>query len=72
MTDKELQDNYLGKRIRVPFRDSTVTGICKFIGHNPHLPTWELQVTIGRLPISNVDETKIELITNESRDPRTK
>jgi hypothetical protein len=71
MTDKELQDKYLGKRIRVSFKDDTVTGICKFIGHNPYLPSWELQVTIDRFPISNVDETKIELLTDKSKDLRT-
>lgn len=80
MTDKELQGKYLGKRIRVPYKypngrvydnPTFVAGICKFIGHNPHLPSWELQITIERMPIPNVDEKTIELITNETKDART-
>lgn len=66
---KELQDKFLGKRIRVPwnsaysYRDSdTVTGICTFIGINEHFPSWNLQVTVDRLPLTNVDHTKIELL----------
>lgn len=79
MTDKELQDRYLGQKVRIPFHhpmgvgsdNKTITGICKFIGHNPHLPSWGLQLTIGRTPVPNVDETTIEIITNETEDPRT-
>lgn len=75
MTDKELKDKYLGKRISVPWkhpnpllrgdRNDNVTGICKNIGHNSKLPSWGLVVVIGRFPISNVDYTQIKIINNE-------
>lgn len=69
---KELQDKFLGKRISVPWTNTTgfgtkipndtVVGICEFIGPNPLFPSWGLQVTIGRMPITNVDYTKIKLV----------
>lgn len=69
---KALQDKFLGKRIRIPCNNttgfginvpgSTVTGVCFFIGYNPHCPSWELQVTLNRTPYTNVDHTKIELV----------
>ena len=71
MTDKELKDTYLGKRIEVPYKypipnigsgKETVAGICKNIGHNPSLPSWGIVVVIGRLPIPNVDPLKIKIL----------
>ncbi len=70
MTDKELQDLYLGKKIEVPYKHPmnvgsekpTVAGICQFIGHNSVFPSWDLQVTIDRMPISNVDPLTIKII----------
>lgn len=69
---KELQDKFLGKKIRVPWINNTgfgivrdndsIVGICEFIGPNKHFPSFGLQVTIGRMPIRNVDHTKIELV----------
>lgn len=69
---KELQDKFLGKRIRVPYTNTTgygtktandsVVGLCQFIGPNPNFPTWGLQVTLDRMPITNVDYKKIELV----------
>lgn len=73
MTDKELKDKYLGKRISVPWthpepkvgsREDSVTGICKNIGHNPSLPSWGLVVVIGRFPIQNVDYSQIKILEN--------
>ena len=65
----ELQKKYLGKKIKVPIDNKIlntnlryIIGNCDFIGYNEYLPSWGLQVTIDRLPISNVDVTKIELI----------
>jgi len=66
---KELQDKFLGKKISVPsnkytgfgMRSDFTVGKCKFIGYNPHLPSWGLQVTLDRTPIRNVDHIKIKL-----------
>lgn len=65
---QELQTKFLGKKISVPYtyngfgcKSEYIVGVCKFIGHNKHFPEWELQVTIGRMPIQNVDHRKIKL-----------
>lgn len=66
---KQLQDKFLGKRISVPYNgpykrgnDDTVGGVCEYLDYNPNFPSWGLQVTISRMPIQNVDHTKIKLI----------
>lgn len=66
---KQLQDKFLGKRISVPYNgpykrgnDDIVAGVCEYLNYNPNFPSWGLQVTIGRMPIQNVDHTKIKLI----------
>lgn len=69
---KALQEKFLGKRIRIPYVNTTgfgtvrpddfAVGTCNFIGYNPHCPSWELQVTLNRTPYTNVDHTKIELV----------
>lgn len=74
MTDKELQEKYLGKRIQIPYSylnnigssRPTVEGICKFIGHNPNFPSWGIQVTIERMPVTNVDISTIKIIENDN------
>jgi hypothetical protein len=75
---KELQDKFLGKLISVPWENTTgfgivkpndtINGICEFIGPNPHFPSFGLQVTIGRMPIRNVDYKRIKIIEYESFD----
>jgi hypothetical protein len=68
--EKQLQDKFLGKRIRIPWvnpsgmgtNQDTITGICNFIGINENFPTFGLQVTIERTPIRDVDHTKIQLV----------
>ena len=64
---KQLQDKFLGKRILVPWIDNDgnlgfVGGKCEFIDYNPKFPSWGLQVTVSRMPIQNVDPSKIRLI----------
>jgi len=62
---QELEDKFLGKKITVPFDKgvgaNTLTGKCTFIGYNPLLPTWGLQVTIERTPVTNVNHSSIRL-----------
>jgi len=66
-----LQLKYLGKKIILPdtnqytgfgIQGGMVGGICQSIGYNENFPSWGLTVVIGRLPITNVDHTKIELV----------
>lgn len=47
---KQLEEMLIGKRVKT----KGVSGICSFIGYNECLPRWDLQITIGRMPISNV------------------
>lgn len=75
LTQEELEDlraKFLGKKISikhenttgygVPSRDGLASGICKFIGYNENFPSWELQVTLDRTPLTNVDHKTIKLI----------
>ena len=63
---KHLEETFKGKRISVKDgKGETWIGECYFIGHNPHLPSWGLQVTLDRTPISNVVLSSIKLV-----DPR--
>jgi hypothetical protein len=71
----ELKSRFLGKRIRVPdtnkytgfgIEGGHIEGICEFIGINPNIPSWGLQVTIGRLPITDVKINSISLIEDRN------
>jgi len=58
----QLQEQFLGKRISVEDgKGKTWVGECQFIGHNQYIPSWGLQVTISRTPITNVKIKWIEL-----------
>ena len=54
----ELRKQILGKKIEV--RDNG--GICEYFGYNKYLPTYGLQVTIGRMPITNLKLTEIKVL----------
>lgn len=62
MTDEELREKFLGKRVEVEFRESTIVGICNNIGHNGHLSSWGLVVVVNRLPVTNLNESQIKLV----------
>jgi hypothetical protein len=69
---KELKEKFYGKRVEVPIQKRkdgmgsssklTVIGECQFIGYNDMFPSFGLQVTLDRMPITNVDHTKIKLV----------
>ena len=58
-------------RVKVPFRDNfgkvvpnqftTACGVCEFVGPNPRLG-WELQITIGRMPVKVEHVNDIEIM----------
>jgi len=65
---KHLEETFKGKRISVEDSKGEVwIGECYFIGHNPYLPSWGLQVTLDRTPISNVKLSSIKIV--EPRKP---
>ena len=69
---KELQDKFLGKQVKVPWVNTTgygiireddyVMGKCEYLDYNPFFPNRGLQITINRMPITDIDYKKIELI----------
>ena len=60
---KHLVETFKDKRISVRNdKGETFVGNCYFIGHNPYLPSWGLQVTLDRHPVSNVVLSSIKLV----------
>lgn len=58
----ELRNKFLGQKISLTDGDGDKwVGIANFIGHNPFFPSWGLQITIGRTPITNVKIDSIKL-----------
>jgi hypothetical protein len=58
----QLQEQFLGKRISVEDeKGERWVGECQFIGPNPFFPSWGLQVTINRTPVTNVKIKSIHL-----------
>lgn len=62
---KLLEEQFLGKRISVKTKTGNIAGICQFIGNNEFFPSWGLQVTVSRMPLTNVEIKNISLIENE-------
>lgn len=61
MNLEQLQSS-IGKRVSVKMADkSVVCGVLQFAGNNENFPSWGLQLTIDRMPITNVDVNNIEL-----------
>jgi hypothetical protein len=53
-----IRETLIGKRVRA--RD--IIGVCEFFGYNDFFPSWKLQVTIGRLPVTHLELSDIELV----------
>lgn len=59
----DLKKRFQGKRVSlVDGKGEKWVGEVWFIGYNPFFPTWELQVTLGRTPITNVDPKSIRVL----------
>ena len=59
---KMLEDQFLGKRVMVKTKIGKIGGICQFIGNNEYIPSFGLQVTVSRMPITNVEIKDITLL----------
>lgn len=63
MTQQEINDlkrRFQGERVSlIDGKGEKWVGQVNFIGYNPYLPSWDLQVTLDRTPISNVDVKSI-------------
>lgn len=58
---KELKDKFIGKHISVEGDGGRFVGTCDFLGYS-HFESWGFQVTIDRMPVSNVKIKSIYLI----------
>jgi hypothetical protein len=63
MTQQEINDlkrKFQGERVSlIDGKGEKWVGQVYFIGYNPYFPSWELQVTLDRTPITNVDPKSI-------------
>lgn len=57
-----LRQTALGKKVRVENEDGVHVGRCTFIGYNPFLPSWGLQLTVGNKPVMRAKLSTIEVI----------
>jgi hypothetical protein len=65
---KHLEETFKGKRISVEDSKGIVwVGDCEFIGHNSFFPSWGLQVTLNRTPITNVKLSSIQIRETSKR-----
>lgn len=56
----DLKRRFQGERVSlIDGKGEKWVGRVDFIGYNPYFPTWELQVTLERTPITNVDPKSI-------------
>lgn len=60
----ELAQLLIGKRVQVKGNTppELYGGILTFIGPNPYFPSWGIQATISRMPISNIDLNSLKEI----------
>lgn len=59
---KMLEDKFLGKRVMVKTKIGKIGGVCQFIGNNEYIPSFGLQITVDRMPITNIKIQDITLI----------
>ena len=57
-----LKEQFLGKRVSIGTPKGKFAGVCNFIGHNEFFPSFGLQVTIDRTPVTNVEIKNIKLL----------
>ena len=60
--DDKILELFLNKRVSIPYKGKLICGTLTFLGLNEFLPSWNIQATVGGMPIKNVDITKIKLI----------
>ena len=66
LTIDKMRSNFIGKRISVTNDKNTVVGICDSLGYNEFFPSWGFQITISRMPVSNVKTNSIHLVEDKT------
>ena len=62
-TITDLREQILNKRVKIQLNDgSFLCGICEFFGYNKLLPSYGLQITINRTPVTNINLKNIEIL----------
>jgi hypothetical protein len=61
-----MRSDFIGKRISVIGDVGKVVGICDSLGYNEFFPSWGFQVTISRMPVSNVKTNSIHLVEDKT------
>ena len=65
-TIDKMRDKFIGKRISVIGGIGKVVGKCDFLGYNEFFPNWGFQVTINRMPVSNVKINSVHLVEDKN------
>lgn len=68
MTLEDAQ-KLIGQKVFLTKNDLTIGGTLQFVGPNEHFPSWGIQATIDRMPVTNIDLNKLKVqpkvITNK-------
>jgi hypothetical protein len=65
-TIDKMRSDFIGKRISVTSDKGTVVGICNALGYNEFFSSWGFQVTISRMPVSNVRINSVHLVEDKT------
>lgn len=74
---EELERMYLNKQVTVQIPPhpsgigsptNKIAGICMFIGYNHFLPEWDLQITVDRHPVNNIELSQISLTNTQNNE----
>ena len=57
-----LKDQFLGKKLSIKTIKGNFVGKCTFIGPNEFFPSFGLQITLDRTPVTNVEIKNIKLV----------
>lgn len=60
--EKRFLERFLGKRVSLVHKGKIICGELTFLGLNEFLPSWNIQATIGRMPIRDIDITKLKVL----------
>jgi hypothetical protein len=57
-----LRNKFIGNKVELIGDGGRFVGVVDFIGYNEHLTNYGFQVTIDRMPVTNVKPNSIKLV----------
>lgn len=58
----KLRKEFIDKKISViDYKGEKYVGMCSFLGYNKYCPKWDIQVTLDRTPVTNININSIKL-----------